>query len=71
MTGRKGSVVSTDDGIQYESHSELDAPLEILNLTVKQRFMDGGKVQELWSISAFSILLDHLGHLPQHIEVET
>ena len=47
MTGRKGRVVSTDDGIQYESRSEVDAPLEILNLTEKQRFMDGEKVQEL------------------------
>lgn len=45
MTGRKGRVVSTDDGsVQYESRSEQDAPLEILNLTEKQRFMDGEKV---------------------------
>ena len=43
MTGRKGRVVSTDDGIQYESRSENDVPLEILNLTEKQRFMDGEK----------------------------
>ena len=49
MTGRKGRVVSTDDGIQYESCCEVDAPLEILN----QRFMDGEKVQDLKSISAF------------------
>ena len=27
MTGRKGRVVSTDDAIQYESRSEVDAPL--------------------------------------------
>ena len=45
MTGRKGRVVANDDGsIQYESRSEMDAPLEILNLTEKQRFMDGEKV---------------------------
>ncbi|XP_074642051.1 protein strawberry notch homolog 1-like [Tubulanus polymorphus] len=44
MTGRKGRVVCNDDGeIQYESRSELDVPLEILNLTEKQRFMDGEK----------------------------
>ncbi|XP_067135258.1 protein strawberry notch homolog 1-like isoform X1 [Centruroides vittatus] len=44
MTGRKGRVVSTDDGnIQYESRSETDVPLEVLNLTEKQRFMDGEK----------------------------
>ncbi|XP_025091895.1 protein strawberry notch homolog 1-like isoform X1 [Pomacea canaliculata] len=43
MTGRKGRVVQGDDGIQYESRSEADVPLEILNLTEKQRFMDGEK----------------------------
>ncbi|XP_050408900.1 protein strawberry notch homolog 1 [Patella vulgata] len=44
MTGRKGRVVSNDDGsISYESRSETDVPLEILNLTEKQRFMDGEK----------------------------
>lgn len=46
MTGRKGRVVSNDDGsISYESRSELDVPVEILNLTEKQRFMDGEKVR--------------------------
>jgi len=44
MTGRKGRVVSTKDGVQYESRSEVDVRLEILNLTEKQRFMDGDKV---------------------------
>uniref|UniRef100_A0A8C9WCB4 Protein strawberry notch homolog 1 n=1 Tax=Scleropages formosus TaxID=113540 RepID=A0A8C9WCB4_SCLFO len=44
MTGRKGRVVSNDDGsISYESRSELDVPVEILNLTEKQRFMEGEK----------------------------
>lgn len=47
MTGRKGRVVSNDDGtITYESRSELDVPVEILNLTEKQRFMDGEKVNK-------------------------
>ncbi|PKU35411.1 hypothetical protein llap_14286 [Limosa lapponica baueri] len=42
--GRKGRVVSNDDGsISYESRSELDVPVEILNITEKQRFMDGDK----------------------------
>lgn len=46
MTGRKGRVVSTDDGgVQYESRSESDVPLELLNLTEKSRFMDGEKVE--------------------------
>ena len=45
MTGRKGRVVCTDEGITYESRSENDVPLEILNLTEKQRFMDGEKVR--------------------------
>lgn len=44
MTGRKGRVVSNDDGsISYESRSELDVPVEILNITEKQRFMNGEK----------------------------
>lgn len=37
-------MVSTSEGIQFESRSETDVPLEILNLTEKQRFMDGEKV---------------------------
>ena len=46
MTGRKGRVVSNDDGfVQYESRSEYDIPLETLNLTEKKRFMDGEKVR--------------------------
>lgn len=45
MTGRKGRVVSNNDGnVQYESRCEMDVPLEILNLTEKKRFMDGEKV---------------------------
>lgn len=33
MTGRKGRVVQTDDGnVVYESRSEQDVPLEILNI---------------------------------------
>lgn len=63
MTGRKGRVVSNDDGsITYESRSELDVPVEILNLTEKQRFMDGEKVNaefsqkweesEVWSFNS-------------------
>ena len=38
--------MSTDDGgVQYESRSESDVPLELLNLTEKSRFMDGEKVE--------------------------
>ena len=44
MTGRKGRVVSHDNYVQYESRSECDIPLEVLNLTEKKRFMDGDKV---------------------------
>ncbi|XP_077867871.1 protein strawberry notch homolog 1-like [Saccoglossus kowalevskii] len=44
MTGRKGRVVSNDDGtVTYESRCETDVPLEVLNLTEKKRFMDGEK----------------------------
>ncbi|XP_061162410.1 protein strawberry notch homolog 1-like [Saccostrea echinata] len=54
MTGRKGRVVNTDDGITYESRSEVDVPLEILNLTEKQRFMDGEKNVAIISEAASS-----------------
>ncbi|RUS79533.1 hypothetical protein EGW08_012701 [Elysia chlorotica] len=54
MTGRKSRVVSTDDGVQFESRSETDVPLEILNLTEKQRFMDGEKFIAIISEAASS-----------------
>lgn len=54
MTGRKGRVVQTEDGIQYESRSEVDVPLETLNLTEKQRFMDGLKDVAIISEAASS-----------------
>ncbi|KRT83290.1 helicase [Oryctes borbonicus] len=54
MTGRKGRVVQTEDGIQYETRSEVDVPLETLNLTEKQRFMDGEKDVAIISEAASS-----------------
>lgn len=54
MTGRKGRVVQTEDGVQYESRSEVDVPLETLNLTEKQRFMDGEKDVAIISEAASS-----------------
>ncbi|KAM3957889.1 LOW QUALITY PROTEIN: protein strawberry notch [Aphomia sociella] len=55
MTGRKGRVVQTEDGqICYESRSEADVPLETLNLTEKQRFMDGEKDVAIISEAASS-----------------
>ena len=48
MTGRRGRIVGTDDGATYESRSETDVPLEILNLMEKKRFMDGEKVTGLY-----------------------
>jgi hypothetical protein len=55
MTGRKGRVVQSEDGsIQYESRSEQDVPLETLNLTEKQRFMDGEKDVAIISEAASS-----------------
>ncbi|XP_047538604.1 protein strawberry notch isoform X3 [Vanessa atalanta] len=55
MTGRKGRVVQTEDGqILYESRSEADVPLETLNLTEKQRFMDGEKDVAIISEAASS-----------------
>ncbi|XP_063926476.1 protein strawberry notch-like isoform X3 [Zophobas morio] len=44
MTGRKGRVVHTENGdVQYESRAETGVSLEALNMTEKQRFMDGEK----------------------------
>ena len=44
MTGRRGRVVSQPDGtVKYELRSGSDVPLEYLNITEKQRFMDGEK----------------------------
>ncbi|KAI5695682.1 hypothetical protein M8J75_001855 [Diaphorina citri] len=55
MTGRKGRVVSTEEGdIKYESRSEVDIPLETLNITEKQRFMDGEKDVAIISEAASS-----------------
>lgn len=55
MTGRKGRVIQTEDGqIMYESRSEADVPLETLNLTEKQRFMDGDKDVAIISEAASS-----------------
>lgn len=55
MTGRKGRVVSNENGtIQYESRSEVDVPLETLNMTEKQRFMDGEKHVAIISEAASS-----------------
>ena len=48
MTGRRGRVVSLPDGsVQYQLRSESDISLELLNITEKQRFMDGKKVRTL------------------------
>lgn len=45
MTGRKGRVVSNEDGtVSYQSRSKQDVPLEIINVVEKNRFMDGQKV---------------------------
>ncbi|KAH8420666.1 hypothetical protein KR222_010397, partial [Zaprionus bogoriensis] len=55
MTGRRGRVVQSEDGsIQYESRTESDVPLETLNITEKQRFMDGQKDVAIISEAASS-----------------
>ena len=55
MTGRKGRVVCDESGnINYELRAAQDVPLEILNLTEKQRFMDGEKFIAIISEAASS-----------------
>lgn len=55
MTGRKGRVVSNENGsVSYESRSKQDVPLELLNIAEKKRFMDGEKVRpELIQLTLF------------------
>ncbi|KFD58403.1 hypothetical protein M514_00629 [Trichuris suis] len=44
MTGRKGRVVSTDDGqVVYQLRNDGDVPVEMMNMTEKERFMNGSK----------------------------
>lgn len=55
MTGRKGRMVMSSDGrVSYESRREIDVNLELLNLTEKQRFMDGDKLVAIISEAASS-----------------
>ena len=45
MTGRKGRIITTDDGnVQYQSRAEEDVPVELLNMKEKQvrlQYFDG------------------------------
>lgn len=55
MTGRKGRVVSNEEGqVQYEARTENDVSLEMLNLVEKQRFMDDEKRVAIISEAASS-----------------
>ncbi|CAF2079934.1 unnamed protein product [Rotaria magnacalcarata] len=55
MTGRKGRIVQHADGqIGYESRSEADIPLEILNISERERFMRGEKLIAIISEAASS-----------------
>ena len=45
MTGRKNRILIRNDGsFAYESRSKDDVPLEVLNITEKERFLSGDKV---------------------------
>ncbi len=55
MTGRKGRIVQHSDGqIGYESRSESDVPLEMLNISERERFMCGEKLVAIISEAASS-----------------
>ena len=56
MTGRKGRVVQdqVSGDVRYESRSEADIPLETLNLTEKDRFMNAEKDVAIISEAASS-----------------
>uniref|UniRef100_A0A158R3X8 Strawberry notch homolog 1 n=1 Tax=Syphacia muris TaxID=451379 RepID=A0A158R3X8_9BILA len=56
MTGRKGRVVSREDGeIEYElRHAGADVPLELMNMDEKEKFMRGEKLIAVISEAASS-----------------
>lgn len=55
MTGRKGRIVSNEDGsVNYELRYVNDAPLEMLNMAEKERFMSGQKQVAIISEAASS-----------------
>lgn len=55
MTGRKNRVLIRDDGtFAYESRSKDDVPLEVLNITEKERFLSGEKLIAIISEAASS-----------------
>lgn len=55
MTGRRGRVVQMSDGsVQYQLRSEPDVSIELLNITEKQRFMNGDKEVAIISEAASS-----------------
>lgn len=55
MTGRRGRVVTMLDGsVQYQLRTEVDVSVEMLNITEKQRFMDGEKNVAIISEAASS-----------------
>lgn len=54
MTGRKARIVQSEKNFKYEARSEVDVPLEVLNLKEKQRFMNGEKDVAIISEAASS-----------------
>lgn len=55
MTGRKGRVVSTEDGqVHFEARADNDVSPEMLNIREKQRFMDDEKRVAIISEAASS-----------------
>ena len=55
MTGRRGRIVTMSDGsVRYQLRTEADVSIEMLNITEKQRFMDGDKNVAIISEAASS-----------------
>ncbi|CAF0804799.1 unnamed protein product, partial [Didymodactylos carnosus] len=55
MTGRKGRIIQNNDGrVSYETRSESDVPLELLNVVERERFMRGEKLIAIISEAASS-----------------
>lgn len=56
MTGRKGRIVTREDGeVEYElRHTGADVPLELMNMDEKDKFMKGEKKIAIISEAASS-----------------
>jgi hypothetical protein len=57
MTGRKGRIVARESGaIEYEMRRDIDVPVDMMNISEKERFMNGEKVM-CYNITQYLIIM--------------